>query len=89
MTSPPPRYVDGAAIAAARRAKRLTQYDLAELCEVSQVHISYIESGRREPSLGLLVKLHDHLGVDRGPWLRTEQQAIAAAYVAPVKAAAA
>lgn len=89
MTSPSPRYADGPAIAAARRAQRLTQYDLAEIVGVSQVQISHIESGRRDAGIGLLSKLCDALHVDRGPFLRSDTDAKAAAFPATVKAAAA
>lgn len=88
MTSPSPRYADGPAIAAARRARHLTQYDLAELVEVSQVQISHIESGRREPGIGLLSRLCDALHVDRGPFLRSRTEAEAAGFPVAAEAAA-
>jgi len=63
-----------------RRRRHLSQLDLALDAEISQRHLSFIESGRAAPSRDLLLHLTERLGVplrDRNPIL------IAAGY-APV-----
>jgi len=49
-----------------RKDADLTQAALAALVGVSQVQISLIESGQREPSVGVLRKLAKALGVSLG-----------------------
>lgn len=44
-----------------RRAKGLTQKQLAEMIDVSESHVSQIESGKRKPSFGILLKLGEAL----------------------------
>ena len=56
----------GARLVALRKAAELTQTALAALVGVSQVQISLIESGQREPSVGTLRKLAKALGVSPG-----------------------
>ena len=43
----------------------LTQRELAEKLGVEASHIAFIESGRRKPSLKLIARLADILGLDR------------------------
>src|SRR3981189_113397 len=44
---------------------RLTQRGLAEIVGVKASHIAYIENGHRNPSLALLRRLADGLGLNR------------------------
>lgn len=46
-----------------RVKKELSQEALAELCDISQVHLSLIERGKRMPSVPLLCQLADYLDV--------------------------
>ena len=55
----------GAVIKEGRDALRLTQRGLAELVGVKASHIAYIENGHRNPSLALLRRLADALGLNR------------------------
>jgi len=50
-------------IANIRKQKGLTQMELAELVGVNRFHISKIERGKRSPSVKLLVKIANVLGV--------------------------
>ena len=47
----------GGAIKKARRSKKLTQENLAELVGITPMHIKQIESERRNPSIEVLFKL--------------------------------
>ena len=47
-----------------RRALGLTQRALAKKLGVKGSHVAYLESGQRKPSLALLGRLADKLGVD-------------------------
>ena len=49
-----------------REAFGYTQRDLARLVGVQASHIAYLETGRRLPSLGLLVRLAKELNVRPG-----------------------
>lgn len=63
-----------------RQKRRLSQLDLALSANVSQRHISYLESGRANPSRHMILQLSETLDVplrDRNAWL-------AAAGFAPV-----
>lgn len=53
----------GRRIKFARQKARITQEKLAELLDVSIVHISNIESGSGAPSLGMLVNIANTLAV--------------------------
>lgn len=53
----------GTLIAAARRARRLSQMDLALEAGVSTRHLSFVETGRSRPSPGLVLRLCEVLGV--------------------------
>ena len=46
-----------------REAAGLTQEQLSELADVSTRHISFMETGKRQPTLSVLVALCDGLGV--------------------------
>jgi transcriptional regulator with XRE-family HTH domain len=63
-----------------RQKRRLSQLDLALSSGVSQRHVSFLESGRANPSRGMILQLSETLDVplrDRNAWL-------AAAGFAPV-----
>lgn len=51
----------GNALKKARNDKRLTQEKLAEIIDISPVHLKQLESGRRYPSYEVLLKLVDAL----------------------------
>ena len=44
-----------------RAVRRLSQLDLALLTDISQRHISFVESGRAQPSRDMIFKLADGL----------------------------
>lgn len=46
-----------------RRRRRLSQLDLASEAEVSQRHLSFVESGRANPSRGMVIRLAERLEV--------------------------
>jgi len=46
-----------------REEKGLTQEKLAELAEVDRTYIYRLETGKRSPSLGIIFRLADGLGV--------------------------
>jgi len=55
-----------------RKLRRMSQLDLALEAEISQRHLSFIESGRSTPSRDMLLHLAERLGVplrDRNPML--------------------
>ena len=53
----------GTNVAIAREARGMSRAQLADRCEVDRRHIWKIERGHKRPSLGLLIKLSDSLGV--------------------------
>ena len=53
----------GRRIKIAREAKKLTQEKLAELVNLSPMHISVLERGQKPPKLETLIKLANILGV--------------------------
>lgn len=53
----------GHVLAEFRRAKRLSQLELGLQAEVSARHISFIETGRSQPSRDMLLKLAEVLGL--------------------------
>jgi transcriptional regulator with XRE-family HTH domain len=55
----------GTVVKEGRDALRLTQRGLAEIVGVKASHIAYIENGHRNPSLSLLRRLADALGLNR------------------------
>ena len=63
-----------------RELRRLSQLDLAVEAEVSQRHLSFIESGRSAPSREMLLHIAEHLDVP----LRERNAMLLAAGFAPV-----
>ena len=55
----------GETVRSRRESLGLTQRSLAEKLGVEASHIAFIESGRRKPSLKLIARLADVLGIDR------------------------
>jgi transcriptional regulator with XRE-family HTH domain len=55
----------GELIKSRREGLRLTQRSLAQKLGVEARHVAFIESGRRRPSLKLVARLADILGLDR------------------------
>ena len=55
----------GETVRSRREALGMTQRSLAEKLGVEASHIAFIESGRRKPSLKLIGRLADVLGIDR------------------------
>ena len=63
-----------------RQLRRQSQLDLALEAEISQRHLSFIESGRSQPSRDMVLLLAEHLGVP----LRERNALLLAAGYAPV-----
>jgi transcriptional regulator with XRE-family HTH domain len=63
-----------------RQARALSQLDLALMAEVSQRHLSFVESGRANPSREMILRLSRHLDVP----LRERNALLLAAGHAPV-----
>ncbi|WNJ89933.1 helix-turn-helix transcriptional regulator [Bosea sp. 685] len=63
-----------------RQLRRLSQLDLALEAEISQKHLSFLESGRSQPSRDMVLLLCEHLGVP----LRERNALLLAAGYAPV-----
>jgi transcriptional regulator with XRE-family HTH domain len=63
-----------------RQQRRLSQLDLALEAEISQKHLSFVESGRSQPSRDMVLLLAEHLGVP----LRERNTLLLAAGYAPV-----
>ena len=55
----------GDVLKARREGIGLTQRQLAEKLGVEGSHVAFLESGRRKPSLKLVAKIADTLGLDR------------------------
>jgi transcriptional regulator with XRE-family HTH domain len=55
----------GEVVKGRREGLGLTQRSLAQKLGVEPSHVAFIESGRRKPSLKLVARLADTLGVDR------------------------
>ena len=55
----------GETVRSRRESLGLSQRSLAEKLGVEASHIAFIESGRRKPSLKLIARLADVLGIDR------------------------
>ncbi|MDY3868880.1 MAG: helix-turn-helix transcriptional regulator [Pyramidobacter sp.] len=54
----------GLRIRTLRKARKMTQQELADATEVSRIYIQALESNRRSPSMKLLHRLSEKLGVD-------------------------
>lgn len=63
-----------------RQLRRFSQLDLALEAEISQKHLSFVESGRSQPSRDMVLLLAEHLGVP----LRERNALLLAAGYAPV-----
>lgn len=63
-----------------RRHRRLSQLDLASGAEISTRHLSFMESGRSQPSRDMIVRLSEYLEIP----LRERNQLLVAAGFAPV-----
>src|SRR5216683_4935489 len=55
----------GESLKSRREALGLTQRSLAQKLGVEASHVAFIESGRRKPSLKLVARIADTLGLDR------------------------
>lgn len=63
-----------------RELRRMTQLDLSGLSEVSTRHLSYLETGRSQPSREMVLHLAEHLEVP----MRQRNELLLAAGYAPV-----
>jgi transcriptional regulator with XRE-family HTH domain len=54
----------GDSVRRARHALDMTQERLAELAGLHRTHIQLIETGKREPRLGTILRLNEALGVN-------------------------
>ena len=72
----------GAALRAAREARRLTLEQAAELAGLSKSHLSRLESGERQPSVASILSLSRALGMPVGS-LFGESEGAAAILVSP------
>ena len=59
-----PKRTLGSVVREARDEARMTQRDLAAAIGVKSSHIAYIENGRRRPSISLINRLSETLGLD-------------------------
>ncbi len=55
----------GPTLKQARQSLGLSQHELASLLRVRASHVGYLEQGRRRPSLSLLKRLANTLGLDK------------------------
>ncbi|NJN66146.1 MAG: helix-turn-helix transcriptional regulator [Chloroflexaceae bacterium] len=66
-------YLLGKKLRMLRRKRNLTQRDVAKAVGLAaQVHMSYLESGRKEPSIDLLLRIADFFGVSTDYLLRDD-----------------
>ena len=54
----------GLRIRTLRKARKMTQQQLADVTQVSRIYIQALESNRRSPSMKLLRRLSEQLGVE-------------------------
>ena len=54
----------GLRIRTLRKARKMTQQQLADVTQVSRIYIQALESNRRSPSMKLLHRLTEQLGVE-------------------------
>src|SRR5579862_8937316 len=66
-----------------RQHRRLSQLDLATHAEISARHLSFVESGRAQPSREMVLRLANHLDIP----LRERNALLLAAGFAPTYAA--
>lgn len=64
-----PQQILGKNVRKLRKAKGWSQEDLAEKSELHRTYVSGIERGVRNPSLTIIFKLADGLGIDPGELL--------------------
>jgi len=57
-----------------RRAKKLSQEELADMCKVHQTYLSGVETGKRNPSLLVLERIAVALGVDAEELVRRRRR---------------
>jgi transcriptional regulator with XRE-family HTH domain len=62
-----------------RQRRNLSQLDLASRADVSTRHLSYVETGRSQPTSGMILRLCDHLDVP----LREQNRVLLAGGFAP------
>ncbi len=80
LPSPPAREPVGSLLRTWRQRRRLSQLDLASQANISTRHLSYVETGRAEPSRAMLMHLAERLQVP----LRERNGLLSAAGYAPV-----
>ena len=51
-----------------RNEAGLSQEELAHRCDLHRTYISMLERGLKSPSLGVVVRLAEELGVEGGGW---------------------
>lgn len=59
-----------------RRAKKLSQEELAHIAEIHQTYLSGVESGKRNPSLVVIERISKALGVDPEELLRRRRRGL-------------
>ena len=57
-----------------RRARKLSQEELADRCQIHQTYLSGVETGKRNPSLSVLERIAAALGVDPEDLLRRRRR---------------
>ena len=57
-----------------RRAKKLSQEELADMCNIHQTYLSGVETGRRNPSLLVLERIANALDVDPEELIRRRRR---------------
>ncbi len=82
MPDAPPRWTNGAAIYQARKNAGLTVRDVAGLTGSTAAHISQLETGGCEASVRMLSLLADALNIERGPLIRSADEAVVAGELA-------
>ena len=81
-TATAPRAPIGELIRSWRRRRSLSQLELALEAEVSSRHVSFVETGRAQPSRDMVLRLSEHLEIP----LRERNGLLLAAGYAPVYA---
>ncbi|MGB0956063.1 MAG: helix-turn-helix domain-containing protein [Panacagrimonas sp.] len=78
MSTPLPKF--GLALRESRRARKLSQLDLANGADISQRHLSFLESGRSRPSRVMVLQLSEAMGLP----LRDRNRLLLCAGFAPI-----